>query len=106
NPEKSIMGSQKFGEAEDIQDDSALDPKQSVFTRKHILVLLTFIVFIGFFIYGAFTMGWGINELVALFLMMGVVIAIIDRMSPNKFINTFVEGAKNITYGALVVGLA
>lgn len=106
NPEKSIMGDQKFGEEDPEEVNVELDPKQSRFTGKHVLVLLTFIAFIGFFIFGAFNMGWGINELVALFLMMGIVIAIIDRMSPNKFVKTFVEGAKNITYGALVVGLA
>jgi len=103
NPDLSLMGERKFATMEDA---STFDGKNAKFTGKHQLVLLTFVAFIGFFIYGAFNLDWGLNELVALFLMMGVVIAIIDRMSPNKFIKTFVEGAKAITYGALVVGVA
>lgn len=103
NPEKSLMGSQRFATTD---DERAFDSSSAKFTGKHQLVLVTFLAFIGFFIYGAFNWDWGLNELVALFLMMGVVIAIIDRMSPNQFVSTFIEGAKSITYGALVVGLA
>lgn len=103
DPDKSLMGAQKFA---DIDNNVDFNPKEAVFTGKHKLVLFTFVAFIGFFIYGAFNWDWGLNELVALFLMMGVVIAIIDRMSPNQFVATFIEGAKAITYGALVVGLA
>lgn len=103
DPSKSLMGEQKFAM---MEDTSSFTDQDSKFTGKHKLVLFTFVAFIAFFIYGAFNRDWGLNELVALFLMMGVVIAIIDRMSPNQFIRTFVEGAKAITYGALVVGIA
>lgn len=102
-PEKSIMGANKFGslpEPDDsLKDDSPLTPTQ-------IAVLVTFVAFIGIFIYGAFNLGWAINELSAVFLIMGIVIACIARITPNKFISLFIDGAKSITYGALVVGLA
>lgn len=105
NPDKSIMGNRPFGNLEDEEVDMD-EIKNTVFTGRQKLILFTFIVFIGFFIYGAFNMDWGINELVGIFLMMGVVVAIIAKISPNQFISTFIEGAKSITYGALVVGLA
>lgn len=102
NPDKSFMGDKPFGENE---EEIARDMNTN-FTFVQKLVLFAFVAFIGIFIYGAFTRGWGLNDLVAIFLIMGVVIAIIARINPNKFVATFIEGAKSITYGALVVGLA
>lgn len=105
NPEKSIMGDQPFGSLEEEKIDSVQTGKTNL-TNTQKIVLFTFVVFISIFIYGAFTMGWAINELVGLFLMMGIVIAIIARINPNEFVRTFIKGAQSITYGALVVGLA
>lgn len=104
NPEKSIMAGNPFG---DVEDDGKANVQEiGDFALVQKLVLLTFITFIGIFIFGAFTRGWGLNDLVAIFLIMGVVIAIIARINPNKFVEIFINGAKSITYGALVVGLA
>lgn len=103
NPEKSYMGSKPFGslaEKADVKEDT------SRITGRQQFILLTFIIFIIGFIYGAFQYGWGINELSGIFLMMGIVIAFIARISPNEFVHKFIEGAKAIAYGALVVGLA
>ena len=106
NPKKSIMGDKPFGDNEEIVVDSQLQEIKTRFTTVQKLVLLTFVAAIGTFIFGAFTRSWGINDLVAIFLIMGVVIAIIARINPNKFVSTFIEGAQSIAYGALVVGLA
>lgn len=105
NAKKSIMGDKPFGDNEEI-DDGQLQEIKTRFTTVQKLVLLTFVAAIGVFIFGAFTRNWAINDLVAIFLIMGVVIAIIARISPNKFVSTFIEGAQSIAYGALVVGLA
>ena len=107
NPEKSIMGDQPFGDNEEEHESIHQENNQHAnFTTVQKLVLLSFISFIGIFIFGAFTKNWGINELVGIFLIMGIVIAVIARISPNNFVKIFIEGAKSITYGALVVGLA
>lgn len=106
NPEKSIMGDKPFGDLGEEPESSQEDKLHARFTTVQKLVLLAFVSFIGFFIYGAFTKGWGISELVGIFLIMGIVVAIIARITPNDFVKIFIEGAKSITYGALVVGLA
>ncbi|MFC5589878.1 YfcC family protein [Sporosarcina soli] len=107
NPQKSIMGTKPFGDDEENHEVATQDNNLNTsFSMVQKLVLLTFISFIGIFIFGAFTRGWGLNELVGIFLIMGVVIAIIARINPNNFVKIFIEGAKSITYGALVVGLA
>lgn len=104
DPTKSIMGAEPFGTAEVVLDEQK-DQKAN-FTGVQKLVLLTFIAFITLFIFGAFNKGWGIDELVGIFIMMGIVVAIIAKISPNEFISRFIKGAQSITYGALVVGLA
>lgn len=105
NPEESIMGDTPFGSLKE-EPIEILQGGKTNFTSTQKLVLFTFVAFIGIFIYGAFTMGWSINELVGIFLMMGIVIAMIARINPNQFVRTFIKGAQSITYGALVVGLA
>jgi len=107
NPEKSAMNITSLETEQHQSEETETDNNnKTVFTNTQKLVLLTFIVSLGIFIYGALTMDWGINDLVGVFLIMGVVIAIIARISPNKFVNLFIDGAKSITYGALVAGLA
>ncbi|WP_342514676.1 YfcC family protein [Sporosarcina sp. FSL K6-1522] len=107
DPKKSIMGDKPFGTLEDeLEDAGNLDDKPAVFTTLQKAVLLSFVSFIGIFIYGAFTKGWGVNELVGIFLIMGMFIAMIARITPNDFVKIFIDGARSITYGALVVGLA
>lgn len=103
DPSRSLMGDQLFGSMEEPEETA--DSNQKL-TGIHIAILMTFIAFIGLFIYGAFTMGWSLNELSAIFLIMGIVIALIARITPNRFISLFIDGAKSLTYGALVVGLA
>ncbi|MDS9472556.1 YfcC family protein [Sporosarcina pasteurii] len=106
NPERSIMGNKPFGDHEEVEVSTQENVQNTTFSAVQKSVLLTFIGAIGIFIFGAFTRGWGLNELVGIFLIMGVVIAIIARITPNNFVKTFIEGAQAITYGALVVGLA
>lgn len=76
------------------------------FTLFHKLVLGLFVAFISFFLYGGFNLGWGITELSATFLILGVVTAILCRINPNEFVKQFMIGASEVMYGALVVGVA
>lgn len=100
NPEKSVLGEARFEEGEETTNAPAK------FTKTHAINLLLFVGFLGYFIWGAFTRDWEINQLVGVFLMMGVAIGIVSKISPNEYVRIFINGAKSITYGALVVGLA
>ncbi|KOS66264.1 membrane protein [Lysinibacillus contaminans] len=104
DPSKSLMGITPFGDDADGIDEKAED--YGPFTGRHKLVLLTFAVFIGIFLYGVFNFEWGLGELSAIFLMMGVVAAFIGGIKANDFIQVFIKGAQSIVYGALVIGLA
>ncbi|MGP9799032.1 YfcC family protein [Halomonas sp. 86] len=102
NPAHSVMGADAFDNTEATHEPGALPP----FTFSHKLVLLIFAASFVFFLYGGFNFGWGITELSATFLMVGIATALIGRMSPNDFVKRLMNGASEVMYGALVVGVA
>ncbi|MBQ1214939.1 MAG: YfcC family protein, partial [Firmicutes bacterium] len=74
-------------------------------TVRQILVLL---VFMGGFVAIAFlviTQGYYMDELSALFIIMGLLSALIGGIKPNEFATSFVKGAKGMMYAGLMVGL-
>lgn len=100
DPTKSVMGEQKFAE-KDMKEEEIGE-----FTTAHKLLIVYFFVCIGTFVYGSLSLGWGINELAAIFLINAIGSAILSRQSPNQFIRSFMSGAKNILYGAIIIGVA
>ena len=56
--------------------------------------------------YGCLERGWGNTELTALFLMMGVAVALIFGWKAVKIAEELLAGARAIVFGALIVGVA
>jgi uncharacterized ion transporter superfamily protein YfcC len=52
------------------------------------------------------TVGWWFAELAALFLVAAIIIGLIGRLGEEGFVNTFVDGARDLLGVALIVGLA
>lgn len=75
-------------------------------TINHIIVLG--IVVAGFVMigYGVFKLGWYILEIGSIFLAMGLISGLVGRLNPSEMARQFVAGAKDIAFGALVVGIA
>jgi len=87
---------------EELQLDISNVPKLTV-RRKIILwvILAGFVVLI----YGV-THGWSTSvQICALFLVMGVVCGIVGGMNAGEIADAFINGAKGIVFGALLVGL-
>lgn len=57
-------------------------------------------------VYGVFQWGWYLAELEAVFCMLAIGAGIIGGFSPNKMCEEFIEGARNIVFGALLIGFA
>lgn len=76
------------------------------FNNKHILVLLILALTIFFALYGIFAFGWYINEMAAVFLLGSIISGLLFRYSGSEMANTFIEGAKKVLSGALVIGFA
>ncbi|HJG48440.1 MAG: YfcC family protein [Ruoffia tabacinasalis] len=76
------------------------------FTTKQKIIAA---VFVGGFVviaYGVMSLGWFITEIGAVFLGMGLISGLIYGMRPGDLADNFIEGAKDMMYAALIVGLA
>jgi uncharacterized ion transporter superfamily protein YfcC len=73
---------------------------------KNYMVILTLIVGFGLIIWGVSNRGWWIEELTTAFLIIGIVSGIVSSFGPSQIAKEFVEGAKSIVFGALIVGIA
>jgi len=87
------------------------------FTTKRKIILTLFILSFVVMVVGVIPWGdlginriatryWWFGELAVLFLVMGIVIGIVDRMKEADLIDTFINGARDLLGVALVVALA
>jgi uncharacterized ion transporter superfamily protein YfcC len=81
-------------------------PDDIVMNGRRITILAVFVLGIVGFVYGAKQFGWYITELNAVFLGIGIITALISRMSPSDTSQTFLKGAAGMTAAALIVGFA
>lgn len=101
NPELSVVRDLELRENSDLKDGINYD-----LTKRHLLVLAVVIGFFGLLIYGGNAWHWKLNESGAIFISMGIIGGLVYGFKPNFIANEFVEGAKKLMFGALIIGLA
>ena len=72
----------------------------------HILVMIVFVSGFGYILYGVFKYKWGIEEMQPVFLAIGILGGLAGGLTPNKIATEFLKGAKDLAFGALVIGFA
>jgi uncharacterized ion transporter superfamily protein YfcC len=75
-------------------------------TKRQMAVLLISVLALGLLATGAICWKWGILELSALFFGLAIVAGPSGGISLDETASSFVKGAADITYAALVIGLA
>ena len=75
-------------------------------TGAHKLVLLLFASALITMVVGVVKFGWFIEEIAALFLVMSILVALVGRLNSDQFVDTFIQGAKDLMTTALVIALA
>jgi len=80
--------------------------KTEPFTRKHPLVLAALLGALVLLVVGAIRWHWGILELSGLFFGLALVAGPVGGLSLDDTVRAFIQGAADITYAALIVGLA
>ncbi|NVJ96599.1 MAG: YfcC family protein [Alphaproteobacteria bacterium] len=99
DPSKSLVSHVDYSSGFDL-------PQDVDYTWARRSIIWIFVAGMAFFVYGAQTMGWYIGELNTIFLGIGLVTAVISRMSANEASKTFIEGAAEMTAAALLIGVA
>lgn len=75
-------------------------------STRDILVLLVLAGGLGTIVFGVIQFGWGVLDIAAVFLCMGILGGIVGGTRPNQMAMDFLAGAKDIAMGALIVGIA
>lgn len=103
NPQASLM----YDPAAPEEVGLDLNIKPEDFTPRKKVVL--FLVCLGFggLIFGLTKLGWWSGSTIGGYLLiMSIIVALADGRRPNQIADGFVQGAKNVLMGALVVGFA
>jgi uncharacterized ion transporter superfamily protein YfcC len=95
------------------EDHQRLNDSVQSFTQNsqnvnfgHILILILFFFSLILLIYGVLNWGWYIMELSALFLVLGILSAVIGRLSQDQAVGSFVGGMNDVLGAALVIALS
>ncbi len=75
-------------------------------SSNHKVVLITFILGIAVLIYGVLTFSWYIEEISAIFLVLGILVGVVGKLSIKDITDSFISGAKVLVGTALVIALA
>ena len=80
--------------------------EESKLSRRHIATLIVFLGGIVGLMVLIVVYSFYLNELVAYFFLLGIVCGVVYGMTPNQIAKAFVEGMQQMTYPAILVGLA
>lgn len=86
--------------------DSQDEIKNVKLTSTHILILLVLMVGYALILSAVQFMGWGLIEMSAGFIAIGIAVIFISGWSGNKSMEVFIEGLKSMIIPALIVGVA
>lgn len=78
----------------------------SSFTPRHITIMGIVVATVALLIWGVIKKGWYFDELGGLFLIMGILAGAVAGWGPGKIAESMIEGAREIVFGALVIGLS
>lgn len=74
-------------------------------TRQKIIIGLLFLS-LALLVYGANQWKWFINEISALFILLGVVAAVVYRLNTRDAVDAFIAGAKDMVTAGLIIGMS
>ena len=103
DPSRSPMYAFDKDREEEISTDASDDEP---FTWRQKLVLLVFVTGIAVLIYGATSLDWYITEMAALFLVIGVLSAVIGGLSGNVAAIAFIDGMKDVLGAVVIIALS
>lgn len=102
NPQKSILSDNPFPKLE----EKSMDEVDGKLTSTQLTVLLVLVAGIAIYVFGVFKLDWDINEMAGIFVALAILTALISKMGANQMVEEFLNGAKRVLYGALIIGMA
>lgn len=99
SPNSAIMATADWNSN---QENEELVP----FTAVHAVVLVILLAVFAIYAYGAFYWSWGNDHMAAMLLLAAILSGLVTRTSVNQVAHSFINGCKDMVYGALIIGFA
>ncbi|MFH1198048.1 MAG: YfcC family protein [bacterium] len=106
NPTISPMYAEDLERRQNEKVDTKENGVDIELTFRHKIVLLTFTVSLALLVVGVVEFSWFIEEISALFFVMGIIVGLIAGLKSDQIIKGFIEGAKDLVGTAFIVALA
>ncbi|MCP1124659.1 YfcC family protein [Bacillus sp. 3103sda1] len=104
DPNKSILGPESFA-SEIAEKGDEVATTVTVSLQQKLILSFAGLSLLGFIIFSQ-VFKWTENEMAGLFIFIAIGVGLIARMSANDIAFTFIQGCKQMVYGALIVGMA
>ncbi|MCV0429029.1 MAG: YfcC family protein [Roseibium sp.] len=107
DPSRSLVFDMKEANEKHFLQRAA--PKQTnsdEFTATHKIVLVIFVASFALLIYGVAALGWWMGQMSAMFLASAILVGVVARMGEHEFVDTFIDGARDLLGVALIIGVA
>ncbi len=107
---RKIKKNPKLSAVYDLEQEyKAVEAQETAHTdteKRHYLVLAAVAGLFALLIYGSTNWKWKLEESAALFIWMGIAAGAVYGFTPNKIATDFVNGAKKLVFGGLIIGIA
>jgi len=87
------------------QTELKVEPNYKMSVRHRLSLVVFLATFVGL-IYGVIQLGWYISEIAGIFLLGAVIMGIITKLKPAEIGDSFVNGARDMIAGAMIIGVA
>jgi uncharacterized ion transporter superfamily protein YfcC len=107
--EKNPKISPTFNEDNDRRNTEHFDSiynNSNHFSLRHKIVLVAFVLSLVMLVVGVVQFNWFIEEISAMFFIMGIAVGIIGGLKSDDIIKGFIDGAKDLVGTAIIVALA
>ena len=95
-----------YGYYKQEQKRDTLLPVHTSMETRHKWVLFIFLMNFIILVFGIIKYGWYMTEIAGLFILFGIVVGIVGKLSPSSIAENFIKGAGNLVGGALIIGFA
>ena len=95
----------RYGNKNRIQKEQDTNGELRLSQKSVVIMTLVMLAF-ALLIYGMLSLGWGFNEITAEFFVLGIICGLIGKLGINGTSETYIEGLKEMSFAALIMGLA
>ncbi|WP_418765210.1 YfcC family protein [Mailhella sp.] len=92
--------------AETKKNDDPSAAETVPFNARHALALLGLAAGLGVYVWGSLSLHWGMNYMAGIMMLVAMFGAMVTGMGMNGFVTAFLQGARQMTFSAMLIGLA